>query len=236
MFTLSLSALGAVYEKVTTAPADWSGDYLIVYEDGNVAFNGNLTTLDAVSNIVTVTIADSKIEATEAMKAAQFSINASGHIKSASGYYIGQTSNANGLKSSTSTSYTNTLSFNADGSVNIVSGGAYLRFNAATDQNRFRYYKSSSYTSQKAICLYKLATGGETETIPTISASNLSFGTLTKSDTTQTLTVVGANLTDAITATLKTGTAFEVAGTLTKDGGDSWSLHRYYHFDFWCNN
>ena len=221
MFTLSLSALGAVYEKVTTAPADWSGDYLIVYEDGNVAFNGALTTLDAVSNIVTVTIADSKIEATEAMKAAQFTINASGHIKSASGYYIGQTSDKNGLKSSTSETYTNTLSLNADGTVNVVSSaGAYLRFNAATDQNRFRYYKSTSYTSQKAICLYKLATGSEIETTPTISASNLSFGTLTKSDTTQTLTVVGANLTDAITATLKTGTAFEVAGTLTKDGGD----------------
>ena len=166
----SLSALSAVYEKVTTAPADWSGDYLIVYEDGNVAFNGALTTLDATSNTVAITIADSKIEATEAMKAAQFTINASGHIKSASGYYIGQKSNANGLKSDASTTYTNTLSLNADGTVNIVSGGAYLRFNAASNQNRFRYYKSSSYTGQKAICLYKLVEeqggGGETTATP----------------------------------------------------------------------
>lgn len=152
----SLSALSAVYEKVTTAPTDWSGDYLIVYEDGNVAFNGALTTLDAASNTVAITITDNKIEATEAMKAAQFTINASGHIKSASGYYIGQTSNANGLKSDASTTYTNTLSLNADGTVNIVSGGAYLRYNATSGQYRFRYYKSASYKSQKAICLYKL--------------------------------------------------------------------------------
>ncbi len=160
----SLSALAAVYEKVTTAPSDWSGQYLIVYEDGKVAFNGALTILDATSNTVAITIADSKIEATEAMKAAQFTINASGHIKSASGYYIGQTSNANELKYSTSKTYTNTLSLNADGTVNIVSGGAYLRYNATSGQTRFRYYKSSSYTGQKAIQLYKLVEDSGTET------------------------------------------------------------------------
>lgn len=77
-------------------------------------------------------------------------------IQSKSEYYIGQTSNANGLKSSTSTAYTNTVSLNADGNVDIVSGGAYLRYNATSGQYRFRYYKSSSYTAQKAITLYKL--------------------------------------------------------------------------------
>lgn len=34
-----------------------------------------------------------------------------------------------------------------------------MRFNAASNQNRFRYYKSSSYTAQKAIALYKHETG-----------------------------------------------------------------------------
>jgi fructose-1,6-bisphosphatase/inositol monophosphatase family enzyme len=46
------------YVKVTSAPADWAGDYLIVYEAGNVAFNGALETLDAVENTIAVTIAD----------------------------------------------------------------------------------------------------------------------------------------------------------------------------------
>ena len=38
------------WTKVTSAPDDWSGDYLIVYEAGNVAFDGSLKTLDAPSN------------------------------------------------------------------------------------------------------------------------------------------------------------------------------------------
>ena len=49
------------YVKVTSAPEDWSGDYLIVYEAGNVAFNGSLTSLDAASNNIPVTITDGVI-------------------------------------------------------------------------------------------------------------------------------------------------------------------------------
>ena len=164
------------YVKVTSAPADWSGDYLIVYEAGNVAFDGGLTTLDAVSNTIPVTISNGEIEATDATNAAKFTINSKGNIKSASGYYIGQTSNANSLKSSSSTTYANTLSMNNDGSVNIVSGGAYLRYNSTSGQYRFRYYKSSSYTGQKAIALYKYteSAGGDEvvkAVIPTLPES-----------------------------------------------------------------
>ena len=56
--------------------------------------------------------------------------------------------------------------------------------------------------------------------VPTISASDIDFGTIFATDTTKTLTVVGSDLTENITATLKTGTAFELSGNLTKDGGD----------------
>ena len=162
------------YVKVTSAPTDWSGDYLIVYETGNVAFNGGLTTLDATSNTISVTINNNEIEADATTNAAKFTIAKSGNsytIKSASGYYVGQSSNANGLKSSQTTTYNNTLSINADGSVNFVSGGAYLRYNATSGQYRFRYYKSSSYTGQKAIALYKYteAAGGEEETEQTVA-------------------------------------------------------------------
>ena len=160
LYTRTETTAGAEqFVKVTTAPADWSGNYLIVYEAGKVAFNGSLTTLDAVKNTVSVTINDGTIEATDALKNSMFTLAKSGSnytVKSASGYFVGQSSNANGLKSNKSTTYANTLSINADGSVNFVSGGAYLRFNAASDQLRFRYYKSSSYTGQKAICLYQL--------------------------------------------------------------------------------
>ena len=146
------------FVKVTSTPTDWSGEYLIVYETGNVAFNGSLTKLDVVSNTVAVSITDSKIEATDALLNSTFTINADGTtIQSKSGYYIGQTSDANGLTSSTSTSYPNTLSITDSGEFTAVSGGAYLRYNSASNQLRFRYYKSGSYTGQKAIQLYKLA-------------------------------------------------------------------------------
>lgn len=145
------------FVKITFAPTDWSGEYLIVYEGGAVAFDGSRTTLDAVSNTVAVTITDSKIEATNDLLNRTFTINADGTtIQSKSGFYIGQTANDNGLKSSTSTSYDHTLSFTENGEFTAVSGGAYLRYNATSGQTRFRYFKSSSYTGQQAIQLYKL--------------------------------------------------------------------------------
>lgn len=157
--TITTNAWGATYTKVTTAPTDWSGDYLIVYEDGAVAFNGALTTLDAVSNTVEVEISNNTIAGNDNIDEAIFTISKSGDyytIKSASGKYIGNASNSNALTGSNET-LNNTISINNDNkTVNIVSsGGAYLRYNASSGQYRFRYYKSSSYTSQKAICLYK---------------------------------------------------------------------------------
>ena len=61
------------------------------------------------------------------------------------------------MTTNSETVYQNTISFDEDGNVNIVSsGGAYLRYNSASNQIRFRYYKSSSYTGQKAIQLYRV--------------------------------------------------------------------------------
>ena len=146
------------YVKVTSAPDDWSGTYLIVYEDGKLAMNGALEALDATKNTIAVTITDGVITDSDEANAAAFTITKADKgyvIKNAKGMSIGQTANSNGLLSSASTDYVNELSMNADGSVNVVgSGGAYLRFNAGTDQMRFRYYKSSSYSGQRAIALY----------------------------------------------------------------------------------
>ena len=168
MMPITANAATGNYVKVTSAPADWSGEYLIVYETGKVAFNGQLTKLDNANNNVTVTINDGKIEATDAMKAASFTIEKDGtgyNIKSASGYYIGNNSNSNALSTNTSTKYVSTITLESDGSVKIAgSAGAVLRYNANSGNYRFRYFKSSTYTSQKAICLYKLeeSSGGET--------------------------------------------------------------------------
>ncbi len=145
------------YEKVTSSEEITDGDYLIVCENNNVAFNGGLTTLDAVGNKIDVTISGNIIESNAQTDAAVFTITAKtgGYsIKSASGYYIGNTSDANALKTSTTDTYVNTISI-ANGNADIVSSSSHLRFNPANNQTRFRFFKSSSYTGQQAVQLYK---------------------------------------------------------------------------------
>ena len=151
-------ASGTTYVKVTSTAGITDGEYLIVYETGKVAFDGSLATLDAISNTIEVEITDGKIAGTNYIDLSTFTIDATaGTIKSASGYYIGQTSDANGLKANTSTKYTNDLTIGNDGTATVKSGGAYLRYNSDANNWRFRYYKSSSYSGQKAIALYKKA-------------------------------------------------------------------------------
>ena len=145
------------YEKVTSSEEITDGDYLIVCENNNVAFDGGLTTLDAIGNKIDVTISGNIIESNAETDAAAFTITAKtgGYsIKSASGYYIGNTSDANALKTSTTDTYVNTISI-VGGNADIVCSSSHLRFNPANNQTRFRYFKSSSYTSQQAVQLYK---------------------------------------------------------------------------------
>ena len=148
---------GDYYVKVTSADDLTDGEYLIVYEDGALALDGGLTDkLDAVGNSISVTITDNGIAVSDDVDAAAFIYDATEKtLKGAGGLYMGQTSDANGMASSATTTYENTISFDANGNANIVSGGAYLRYNSASNQTRFRYYKSSSYSGQKAIALYK---------------------------------------------------------------------------------
>ena len=146
------------FTKITSASELTTGDYLIVCESKEVAFNGSLATLDAVNNYVNVTPTDGKIDATTDLKASVFTINVNGNsatIKSASGNYIGRTANSNGLnQTTTATTYTNSISFDNGNATIKASGGTVLKFNGASNQMRFRYYTSG----QTAICLYKLTT------------------------------------------------------------------------------
>lgn len=156
------------YVKVTSAPADWSGEYLIVYEDGKLVFNGSLSDVDSKPNYKPVTIKNGTIAASEGDKYKFTIAQTSGgySIQGVGGKYIGRNSNDNGLNSGTS-ALKNTISMGADGNVNIVgSGGAYLRYNPS--DTRFRYFKSSTYTNQKPIALYvKDGTAGVTYYIST---------------------------------------------------------------------
>lgn len=147
----------AYYTKVTSTKDLTNGQYLIVYEKKSIVFNGSLGTLDATNNTTTVTINDNKIEATTDIDKCAFTLDSSkGSLKSSNGLYIGVTKDENKLYTSATTVYTNTISIETSGDCTIKgSGGAFLRYNDTSNQNRFRYYKSSTYTSQKAIQIYK---------------------------------------------------------------------------------
>ena len=148
---------GSYYVKISSSSNLKAGKYLIVYEGGNLAFDGSLTTLDATNNTIGVTIDNNKIAYSNTTAASEFTIEKSGNnytIKSASNKYIGNSSNSNNLTASDS-ALSNTITINGGNADIVSSGGAYLRYNAGNDQARFRYYKSSSYTSQQAIQLYR---------------------------------------------------------------------------------
>ncbi|MBR1732889.1 MAG: chitobiase/beta-hexosaminidase C-terminal domain-containing protein, partial [Alloprevotella sp.] len=160
-YTITVPSIGegtGKFRKISSAEELTDGRYLIVYEEGSLVLDGardNSTAgnMDAVGNTVEVTIEGDVIEGAEA---AAFTYDATAKtLKGEGGLYIGQTSNANGLASNATTTYTNTISFDDGGNADIVSGGAYLRYNATSGQTRFRYYKSSSYGAQKPVTLYK---------------------------------------------------------------------------------
>ena len=149
------------YVKVTEELTDWSGQYLIVYEDMSVALDGSLTSesdFDAVGDHQTVSIETDRILSTSEIDKISFtiaSISGGYSIQGAAGYYIfNSNSKSNDLKASNTETGLNTISIE-EGSCKIVSETTILRFNTTGD-GRFRYYKSSSYASQKPIQLYKL--------------------------------------------------------------------------------
>lgn len=143
------------YTKITSASELEEGRYLIVYESGKLALNGS-NVKGGENNGVSVSISDSKIEATESVDSYSFTLAKSGTdwtIKGSDGNYIGATGNSNSLDFSKGTAHKNSITISSSSHTIKGSGGTYLRYN--TDANRFRYYKSSSYTNQKPVYLYK---------------------------------------------------------------------------------
>ena len=163
---LTTPAGNPYYEKVTSTSGLESGaEYLIVYENDNVAFNGGLTTLDVGNNVISVNRNGTIIESNATTDAATFTITANGNyytIRSKSGYYIGRTSSRNGMDTNANSAYNNSITFSNN---NVVIRGRgttnnntyYLRFNSSSgnDNYRFRYY---AQTSQQNIQLYKKVT------------------------------------------------------------------------------
>ena len=177
---MTASATTTAYVKVTSAPDDWSGDYLIVYENGDnsKAFNGGSSNLNSANNFINVTISNGEIASDDDTNAAKVTIAAidGGYsIKAANGDYIGGTSGSNGTNTSSGNAYVNSISLDG-GDAHIVSDTSVFRYN--TGWPGFRYYKSASYASQKPIQLYKLESGSAPTTFK-VYVKKLTGGTYT---------------------------------------------------------
>ena len=166
------------YTKVTKAPADWSGTYLIVSEGDKLIMDGSLDKLDVEGNKVDVTITDSKITGDYAKYAFTVEPMTGGYaIKSASGKYISGKSGSN-KPNSGSTQSLNTIELTS-GKVIVTSDGTTLQYNnAAKNGTRFRYYKSQN---QQPISLYKIETAAkqqvETPTANVADGAEIEVGT-----------------------------------------------------------
>ena len=188
---------GNLFVKVTDGLV--SGQYLIVSEEGGVAMK-DAVDVGGGANTISVTLENGVITATDALKAALFTFDmTTGFIQGPNGKYIGQTSDANGMKVQDN-GLENSISI-SNGDADIVSGGAYLRYNANAGESnlRFRYYKSATYQNMKAIQLYKLSNG----TAPTHSfGATLVSAQVGATDTEATVNVTGDV---AWTASVSTG-------------------------------
>jgi hypothetical protein len=144
------------FTKITSTAELTDGEYLIVCETENVAFNGNLTTLDATNNYINVTISSNNtIASTPETNNAIFTYNSTVKtLRSKSGKYIGRTTDSNGLDAGT-TALTNNISFLGIGDAVIESPkGPALQYDNNSGQKRFSYFKGT----KKYVQLFKRST------------------------------------------------------------------------------
>ena len=155
-----LGGTSSGYTKVTTALADWSGTYLIVFEKTDTtayAFNG----LDKSGNFVETTFANNTIAASEALTACEVLVEASG-----TGYTFKLTGGENSGKYLTALAGSNKIVFSdtakalsvamENGTVVIKDGEAPFQFNnGSTNGQWFRFFGKKN-GGQSAIALYKL--------------------------------------------------------------------------------
>lgn len=213
------------YVKVTTAPTDWSGDYLIVNETASAALDGSLTTIEAAYDTINVSISsDSKIEANAKTNASKFTIAAvtGGYsIQSASGNYIGATKYENALRESTETAYVNSLSLDASSNAVIAvsvdnkgtATNVTLRYNSATNQARFRYYKSG----QQAVQLYKFVAGSPSSACAAPTFSPAAGAVLSGTEVTISCATAGATIHYTLDGTEPTASSPTYSSAITID-------------------
>ena len=158
------------YTKVTENLTDWSGEYIIAYEDESNAYLFNC--IDSSNGYESASIKNNTIDISSEMSNCKITIskmkNEDGYsIKTEKGYITGK-SGDNALEFSSSEGL-NTIEYSEENGILITSNTSVLRFNNASNQMRFRYYKAESYNNQKAINLYKLSSSSDNTSFDNIS-------------------------------------------------------------------
>lgn len=179
--TITTNAWGAEYKLVTSAPSDWSGEYLIVA--GTSALSGGTSSW---GTITTVTVTNNTISTIENISVTISKGGTSGT------YYIYMNSNSKYLKEVTSNTFatadassTDTewkISLSNDGNAQIACASATTRYLRNNGTSGYRCYTSSTGTLPK---LYKKVTAAYTITA---TSNNDSYGTVSVNGTTITAT------------------------------------------------
>ena len=152
------------YVKVTEVPSDWSGQYLIVFEEVAKAYNGSISSnFGTTGNMYDVTILpESRILAsTEIDNISAIIENHDGAyaIKIASGYYISRNADSNGVDGDlTYTADCNvTLSIDTDSYITITgNGGRTLLYSKQNNYSRFYSDSNIGNSGYVRPTLYKL--------------------------------------------------------------------------------
>ena len=171
------------YVKVTSEPADWSGNYLVVYEAGGLAFNG----LSAKGESDAVTISNNTIAHTTALEKDEviiasmsggYSLQMNSSANNNASKYLYGTSGSNAMNFGDAAS-ANTISISS-GDVTITSNTSVLRYNTTASSGlMFRYYKSTSTTFPLIQLFKRIETGGSITTYSNYSTYCSSSYTIT---------------------------------------------------------
>ena len=228
--TPSMVGWGQTWEKITSLSDLTSGEnYLLVYENSTTEayiFNGN----DEASDYVTSSIASGVISSLPdnaapvtitSMSSGGYSIQIISTATNHPSMYIYGKDDTNSIQFGTSATELS-IEANTNGSFTIkhnTNKATSFRFNKATGNYRFRFYKvSTTGNSYVNPCLYKYVNSDPTITIgddiTELAVPNYVVGTPANSISYETFTVNGSNLEGVVTLALNENSNFQMSTDL----------------------
>ena len=168
------------YTKVTSAPSDWSGTYILVYEESSTSGRVCKAGEDVASNYETATISSGVIttnslsayEVEIATYSTGYSIKALGGTN-ANKYLQGKGSGTNGTDFQSSPSKETTLEMSSNNSVVTITNNTYVfAYNSAANNLRWRFFKAETVGGSgyhKPALYKKISSGAPTVEEPTFS-------------------------------------------------------------------